>query len=101
MIIRQLKQEQYECFHNYLRHNAHAEPLDASYTMCVTVNDREYAVKLQPERHCKMAVLQAFRIDRGEAGPHFELITQGNLLSSFLEILIDQGADQPLGTVGL
>ncbi|SHH47444.1 hypothetical protein SAMN02745823_00002 [Sporobacter termitidis DSM 10068] len=92
MIIRQLKQEQYECFHNYLKHNAHTEPLDVSYTMRVTVNDRQYAVKFQPERHCKMAVLQAFRIDRSAAGPHLELITQGNLLSAFLEILIDQGA---------
>lgn len=73
---------------------AHAKPLDASYTVNMKINDAEYAVRVQPERNNKMAVLQALRIYREECDPNFELITQGNLLSSFLEILIYQGMNQ-------
>lgn len=94
MIIRQLKQDQYEQLQKYLWQNAHAAPLDASCTVGMTVNNAEYTVKVQPERHCKMAVLQALRIDRDATGPHFELITKGFLLSSFLEILVYQGSGQ-------
>ncbi|SHI07493.1 hypothetical protein SAMN02745823_02265 [Sporobacter termitidis DSM 10068] len=94
MIIRQLKQQHYERLHDYLARNAHAEPLDAGCTVRLSVNGVDYAVKIQPEKHCRMAVLQALRIDRDGAGPRYELITKGNLLSSFLEILIDQGASQ-------
>ena len=91
MIIRQLEQSQYDYLYQSLMKKAHTEPLDASYTVDLTINGVEYAVKLQPEGSCNMAVLQAFRIDRDEYGPNFELITGGNLLSSFLEILIYQG----------
>ena len=94
MIIRQLKEKQFEHLHNALMMKAHAEPLDASYTVKMTVNGVEYAVKVQPERRNKMAVLQALRIFREEYGPNFELITRGNILSSLLEILIDQGVSQ-------
>ena len=94
MIIQQLKEKQFESLHNSLMMKAHAKPLEASYTVNMTINGTEYAVKVQPERHNKMAVLQALRIYRGECGPNFELITKGNLLSSFLEILIYQGVEQ-------
>lgn len=94
MIIRQLKEKQFEYLHNALMMKAHAEPLEASYTVKMTINGAEYAVKVQPERHNKMAVLQALRIVREEYGPNFELITKGNILSSLLEILIYQGVSQ-------
>lgn len=94
MIIRQLKASQYERFHNSLMMKAHAEPLDASYIVKMTINGVEYVVKIQPEQDNKMAVLQALRIDREEYGPNFELITESKLLSSLLEILIYQGIRQ-------
>lgn len=94
MIIRQLKEKQFEHLHNALMMKAHAEPLEASYTVTMTINGAEYAVKVQPERHNKIAVLQALRIFREECGPNFELITRGNVLSSLLEILIYQGVGQ-------
>ncbi|RCX12957.1 hypothetical protein DFR58_11913 [Anaerobacterium chartisolvens] len=92
MIIRQLKEKQFEGLHNSLVMKAHADPLEASYTVSMAINGAEYAVKVQPERHNKVAVLQALRIYREECGPRFELITKGNLLSSLLEILIYQEA---------
>lgn len=94
MIIRQLKEKQFEQLHNILMMKAHAEPLEASYTVKMTINGAEYAVKVQPERHNKIAVLQALRIFREEYGPNFALITKGKILSSLLEILIYQGVSQ-------
>ena len=94
MIIRQLKETQFETLHNALMMKAHAEPLEASYTVKMTINGAEYAVKVQPEPHNKMAVLQALRIFREDCGPNFELVTRGNILSSLLEILIDQGLSE-------
>ena len=91
MILRQLKQTEYDLFTQALFETAHAQPLEASYTVYMVVNGVEYAVKLQPERHCKIAVLQAYRIEREAEGPLFELITNGALLTSFLELLIYQG----------
>ena len=90
MIVRQLNLRQFEDFHKALMEKAHAEPLSASYTVNMNINGNEYEIKVQPESHCKMAVLQALRIGRGKGGPDFELITSGNLLSSLLEILIYQ-----------
>ncbi|RCX06871.1 hypothetical protein DFR58_1681 [Anaerobacterium chartisolvens] len=90
MIIRQLKPRQYEHLHKNLLKKAHAKPLEASYTVNMTVNGVEYAVRLQPETRCRMAVLQALRIDRSKDKPDFELITRGNILLSLLEMLIYQ-----------
>lgn len=91
MIIRELKQWQFEHLNKALIEKAHTEPLEACYTVDMKINDVSYAVKIQPENHCRMAILQAYRIDREEDGPNFELITRGNLLSALLEILIYQG----------
>lgn len=91
MIIRELKQWKYEHLCKDLIEKAHAEPLEASYTVDMQINGVSYAVKIQPENHCRMAILQAYRIDREEDGQNFELITSGNLLSALLEILIYQG----------
>ena len=94
MIIRQLKKKQFESLRNSLMMKAHAEPLETGYTVNMRINGAEYAVRVQPERHNKMAVLQALRTYREEHGPDFELITKGSLLSALLEILICQGVDQ-------
>ena len=91
MVIRQLKPKQFEYLHRDLLEKAHAEPLEAYYTVRMSVDNTEYTVRIQPEDNCRMAVLQAFRIDRSEEGPNFELITRGNMLSSLLELLIYQG----------
>lgn len=91
MIIRQLKESQFKSLNNFLIMKAHAEPLEASYTVTMTIDGVEYALRVQPEQHNKMAVLQALRIYRDEYGPNFELITKGNVLASFLEIMIFQG----------
>ena len=91
MIIRQLKQHQFDYLHQQLIKKAHAEPLEASYTVNMSISGIEYSLRIQPETRCRMAILQAFRIDRDEDGPNFELITRGNISSSLLEILIYQG----------
>ena len=91
MIVRQLKPERYEQLRQLLTQCAHPEPLSASYTVNLFINRTEYQLKLQPESHCRLAALQALRICRNGDTPEFELITKGNLLSSLLEIWVDQG----------
>lgn len=91
MIVRQLKHRKYEDFCRSLAQKAYAQPLEAFYTVTMHVDDWEYAVRLQPERHNKIAVLQALQIDRQDDFPDFMLITNNRLLSSFLEILLVQG----------
>ena len=90
MILRELSEDHYNQFQTLLRKKAQAAPLDASYTVRLVVNGAEYAVKVQPERHCRIAVLQALRITRDREGLHFTLITQGGLLNAFLELLLYQ-----------
>ena len=92
MITRQLKQPQYEALCRSLMRKARAEPFDAGYTTIMQINGEGYDVKVQPERHCRVAALQALRIRRDGENPRFELITEGALLSSFLEVLVYQGA---------
>ena len=41
---------------------ANPEPWDAFYTVKLMVDGSEYAVKLQPERNQKMAILRALRV---------------------------------------
>jgi hypothetical protein len=91
MIIRKLKPKQYEYLHKDLLKKAHVEPLEAGYTVNMTVNGVEYAVRIQPESRCRMAILQAFKIDRDENGLKYKLITKNNVLLSLFEILIYQG----------
>lgn len=91
MITRILSDDQYEKLQQTLLMKAHTEPLEASYTVTLQINDKEYAVKLQPEKHHKVAVLQALQISRCAGGPDFLLITQNNILSSLLEIILYQG----------
>ena len=91
MIIRQLKHLEYEKFCLSLSKRAYVQPLEAFYTVTMHVDDWEYAVRLQPERHNKIAVLQALQIDRRDDSPNFGLITDSKLLSAFLELLLNQG----------
>lgn len=91
MIIRDLKKDRYDYLCGRLNQNAALEPLCASYTVTMKVGKYDYAMKIQPERHCRMAILQALQIDRQDDYPDFTLITSGKLLSSLLELFIEQG----------
>lgn len=91
MIVRQLKQSEFNYINKELIQKAHEIPLEAGYTVDMTINGVSYLVKLQTERHCKLAVLQALRISTEEDGQKSRLITAGALLSALLEILINQG----------
>ena len=91
MVATQLNPKKYEDFNRQLIKYARQEPLDASFTFTMTVNNVEYILKLQPER-CKIYILQAVRIDREISdGIHHELVTDNCTLVSLLYILIWQG----------
>ena len=93
MIIKQLDKRDYNRLHHSLMQTAQAAPLEASYTAKLTVNAVEYALKIQPESDCQMAILQAVRISRTADGPNFELITQNHILTALIDLLIEQGLD--------
>ena len=90
MIIRQLKASQYDRLKQVLAAQAQPRLLDASYTIPLSVNGAEYAVKLLPDRHNQVAVLQALRVVREKEELHVALITEGGLLTAFLELLLYQ-----------
>lgn len=91
MVFRQLTQEKYEYFIQQLIERARQEPLDASFSVTMTINNAEYLLKIQPEKHCKIYILQALKVERDEYGHLHELITDNQFLLSLLEILIRQG----------
>ena len=91
MFIRQLKPKQHEDLFNYLQKNADTKPLEISYNVNMDINGEQYSIKIQPEPHFKMAVLQACRVKK--EGSDFQLITQSSILSSLLELLIYQGVE--------
>ena len=91
MVIRQLTQNRYDSLCKDLSRYGHTPPLCPHYMIPLTINDREYTLCLQPDSHCKVAVLYAVEVLREEDGVSHILITQNLLLSSFLEIILHQG----------
>ena len=92
MVIKQLKQRQFECFESQLMKKAQQNPLEASFNVTVTVDKKEYILKIQPERKGKLVALQALEVERDEARGHLHmLITDNKILLALLELLIWQG----------
>ena len=91
MVIRQLTQKLYDSLCKDLSRYGHNPPLCPHYMIPLTINDREYTIFLQPDSHCKVAVLYAVEVLREEEGSNHILITQNVLLASFLEIILYQG----------
>ncbi|MBR5792586.1 MAG: hypothetical protein IKY34_05720 [Ruminiclostridium sp.] len=91
MITRQLSQRQYDAFCKDLAAYAYSPPLFPYYILPLRINGKEYNIWLQPDAHCKIAVLYAVDVLREEDGVSHILITQNALLASFLEILLAQG----------
>jgi len=91
MVATQLSPKKYEDFKRQLIMYARQEPLDASFTFNMTINNEEYILKLQLDRQ-KIYALQALKIDREiDNYIHHELITNNCTLLSLLHILINQG----------
>lgn len=90
MIVRSLKQEQYDLLCRQLLETAPANPFDASRTITMNVDGDSYALKLQPEKSCRVALLQAVRADRRHSPPKFSLVTKGRILSALLELFLIQ-----------
>lgn len=93
MILRQLNEKQFENFQNQLSRKAHQNPLDAEFHVPITVNRREYLLKVQPTTKHRMAVLQALMIEREQdEGIAHTLITDNKVLLALFELLLFHGA---------
>lgn len=90
MFIRQIKQSKYEQFVQKLKDHSPPRPLECSYDVPMEINKWHYTVRIQPERHCRIAVLQAIRMVPAGATWQGEMITSGSMLSALLELLLYQ-----------
>lgn len=68
MIVRTVKEKEYEALQQLLPRRAHTQPMDVTYTVDLTVDGVVYAMKLLVLNKRRVAVLQACRMDRGMAG---------------------------------
>lgn len=91
MIVRQLEAEKFDRFQAQLFEKAQQNPLEASFSVRITVNQTEYLLKLQPEKGHKLVALQALKVEREDYGHLHELIMDNKILSSLLELLLWQG----------
>jgi len=88
MLIRQLKQEEFDCLCQSLLDHAWVQPLDPTFTVTLHLDGREYALKLQPEEGNCVAILQALRVYREEDGPNFDLVLDSPTLSQLWDQLL-------------
>lgn len=93
MVVRQLKPEQFHYLRKELIKKAVSEPMEASYKVSMSINGREYVLKVQPDKRCNLVALQALQVDRRDCEPFYVLITDGRILSSLLELMIFQGVE--------
>jgi len=91
LVFKQLKQTKYERFTQQLIQKAQQQPLEASFTVTMIINDTEYILKIQPERNHKVYILQALMVERDDFLQNHTLILNNSFLLSLLEILIYQG----------
>ncbi len=95
MVIRQLEAKRFTYFQNQLIRQAQQNPLDASFNVTITVNTKEYILKVQPDTKYRIAALQALEVDREEnLGQAHTLITNNQILASLLNLLLLQGIEQ-------
>ena len=91
MLIRQLSPHRFSALRRDLLLHAVLTPLDAACTAALKMDGVEYAVKVQLEPNCTVAVLQALRIDQHISSPEFQLITEKRTLAALLDLLLAKG----------
>ncbi|MDU6346794.1 MAG: hypothetical protein E6593_08590 [Clostridium sp.] len=90
MIVRSVRQDQYEQVCSYLNRQGKSGALDASYEVTIPVDDCEYLLRLQPCKKRKLAALQAVQVCRDGEERRFKLITDNLPLSALLELFLFQ-----------
>ncbi|MPN62829.1 hypothetical protein SDC9_210582 [bioreactor metagenome] len=97
MIIRQVKEKQWECLCRQIITRGRTAPLSLQYDMEIICNGVDYILKVQPVKKRKIAVLQAMGVypDGGRTGgKDYRLIEDNSILSALLEIMIYQSAEK-------
>ena len=93
MVYIQLKQNNYKRFVTQLVETAEQKPLDASFSFTMKINEAEYALKIQPDRHRKVYALQALEIGRMKNRIDHRLITDNRFLFALLNIMARQALE--------
>ncbi len=90
MVIKEVDSEQYEFIYEMLVDKAQQDPLEACFNVTMKVNEAEYILRVQPEKHYKIAALQAILVEREEEQFH-TLITNNDVLLALINLLLYQG----------
>lgn len=90
MVIRGIRKNLYEPLCKALLERAQLEPLSASFTVTMRIDGEELVLRLQPDSHHRLVILQALLIERQGGAPRVTLITDGPSLSAYLGILLEQ-----------
>lgn len=89
MIVHQFSVEQFQQLIKYLEQEGHRAPFDASYTVCIHLDEVDYDIRVQPASRCRIAALQALR----HSPTGWRLITHGHILSALFELMADKALD--------
>lgn len=95
MVIRQIREEQWESIYHQITTYGRAAPLSLQYDVDLTCNGVQYILKVQPDSKRKLAALQALGMYPHGGGAHGEdclLIEDNAILAALLELLVFQGA---------
>lgn len=86
MMVRKLTEEDYLFMMQWLDETEPKDPMEAFYTVGMTVDESDYFLKILPDRYNRIAVLQAVRI----LPEQMQLITDNLVLNSLLELWLFQ-----------
>lgn len=97
MTSRQLKEEKFKEFQAALLQYARSKPYCPIYETDIRLNDENYILFLQPDKHNRIYVLYALGtdIDKESGDVNYKLVTKGAVLSALMEIVIYQGIGEP------
>lgn len=86
MIVRQLKQKDYDCLLLFLRERGQADAFGSEYRIPVTAAQERYDLHIRPDSRRKVYLLRAVRIDQAADGPLLRPVAKG-LAAALLEVL--------------
>lgn len=92
MVIRQVKKNRWEQVCRQIHTYGRAVPLTKQIDIDINCNGVEYILKVQLERPCKIAALQAVGVYSNSMGQKdYDIIQDNTVVSALLDMMIYQG----------
>lgn len=97
MVIQQIKQDHWNHVYGQITRYGKGAPLSLQYDVEVNCNGVHYLLRVQPDRKCRLAALQAlvaYPGDGGIGGEEYHLVKENAVLSALLVLIVSQGAEK-------